>query len=80
MDLGNVSTRCPAIHPYVKVIDEKHLLHSKEFRDLAMHDRAFEGMIFSAKVLAATACDVLTNPELLKRIKEEFENAKTQGS
>ncbi|ARF70352.1 amidohydrolase [Paenibacillus larvae subsp. pulvifaciens] len=80
LDLGNVSTRCPAIHPYVKVIDEKHLLHSKEFRDLAMHDRAFEGMIFSAKVLAATACDVLTNPELLKRIKEEFENAKTQGS
>lgn len=78
LDLGNVSRRCPAIHPYVQVIDEKHLLHTKEFRDLAMEERALEGMIFGAKVLAATAYDVLTVPGLLGRIREEFD--RTVGS
>ncbi len=72
LDLGNVSTHCPTIHPYIKVVDEKHLLHTREFRDLAMLDRALEGMIFAAKVLASTAYDVLKDPELLTRIKAEF--------
>jgi amidohydrolase len=72
LDLGNVSTHCPTIHPFMKVVDEKHLLHTKEFRDLAMHDRALNGMIFTAKVLASTAYDVMSNPKLLQGIKEEF--------
>ncbi|MDF2926966.1 MAG: amidohydrolase [Paenibacillaceae bacterium] len=72
VDLGNVSRRCPAIHPYLKVIEEKHLLHTAEFRDLAMTDRALAGMLFGAKVLAATAWDVLAIPGLKERIREEF--------
>ncbi|WP_284639700.1 M20 family metallopeptidase [Paenibacillus silviterrae] len=72
LDLGNVSRHCPAIHPYIKVIDEKHLLHTKEFRDLAMQDRAFEGMLLGAKSLAFTAYDAAANPDVLRAIKEEF--------
>jgi amidohydrolase len=75
LDLGNVSRRCPSIHPYVQVIDEKHLLHTESFRDLAMTERAFAGMLFGAKVLTATAYDVLTVPGLLDRIKEEFKQS-----
>lgn len=78
LDLGNVSRRCPAIHPYVKVIDEKHLLHTVEFRDLAMTERAFKGMLLGAKVLAATALDILTVPGLKDRVREEFN--RTVGS
>lgn len=74
LDLGNVSRHCPAIHPYVKVVDEKHALHTTEFRDLAMTERALEGMIFGAKALAATALDILTVPGLLEQVKEEFRN------
>jgi amidohydrolase len=73
VDLGNVSLRCPAIHPYVKVIDEQHQLHSVEFRDLAMTDRAMELMLIGAKALAATGYDVLSNPKLLADIKQEFQ-------
>ncbi|GIP37218.1 amidohydrolase [Paenibacillus sp. J31TS4] len=73
LDLGNVSRRCPAIHPYIQVIDEKHLLHTKEFRDLAMTERALDAMLFGAKALAHTAYDVMTKPSLLKEIREEFE-------
>ncbi|OAB44572.1 M20 family metallopeptidase [Paenibacillus glacialis] len=73
MDLGNVSLCCPAIHPYIKVIDERHGLHTPQFRDLAMKDLALDGMILAAKALANTAYDVITKPELLANIKAEFE-------
>lgn len=73
LDLGNVSTHCPTIHPFLKVVDEPYKLHTPEFRDLAMKDRAFEGMKLAAKTLAATVYDVLSNPPLLAEIKAEFE-------
>jgi amidohydrolase len=72
VDLGNVSRRCPAIHPYIKVTDEKRLLHTKQFRDLAMTERAFAGMLLGAKALANTAYDVMAQPELLAEIRQEF--------
>ncbi|PYI55851.1 M20 family metallopeptidase [Paenibacillus flagellatus] len=73
LDLGNVSRRCPAIHPFVQVIDESFSLHTPEFRDLAMTERALDGMIVGAKALAATAYDVLAQPGLLARVRESFE-------
>ncbi|WP_159883706.1 M20 family metallopeptidase [Paenibacillus puerhi] len=75
LDLGNVSRHCPAIHPYVKVIDEKHLLHTAEFRDKAQQPRAYTGMLLGAKALAMTACEVATSPELLALIKEQFQKS-----
>lgn len=80
VDLGNVSRHCPAIHPYVKVVDEKHQLHTVEFRDLAMAPRAFEGMLLGAKALAYTACDIIGSPETLQAIRDEFERTKADGS
>lgn len=73
MDMGNVSLRVPSIHPYIKIINEKHALHSIEFRDLAMEEQALEGMILGAKALAGTAFDVITQPELLASIQDEFQ-------
>ncbi|MFD1887636.1 M20 family metallopeptidase [Paenibacillus wenxiniae] len=73
LDLGNVSVRCPAIHPYVKVTDEKHELHSIGFRDRAQEPQALEAMVFTATVLAETAYDVMTDSALLQRIRTEFQ-------
>lgn len=73
LDLGNVSVRCPAIHPYVKVVQDRLLLHTEAFRDAAMTDYALSGMLFGAKMLAATAYDVFADPALLARIRAEFE-------
>jgi metal-dependent amidase/aminoacylase/carboxypeptidase family protein len=78
LDLGNVSRRCPAIHPYVQIIDERHLLHTKQFRDLAMENRAMQGMILGAKTLATTALEVASNPATIARIREEFQQATAQ--
>lgn len=73
LDLGNVSVRCPAIHPYVKVVQDRFLLHTEAFRDAAIADYALDGMLFGAKMLAATAYDVCADPALLARIRAEFE-------
>lgn len=73
VDLGNVSLRCPAIHPYVKVIDENHQLHTTEFRDLAMTDRAMELMLIGAQALAGTGYDICSNPHLLVDVHDEFQ-------
>ncbi|MEO3947072.1 M20 family metallopeptidase [Gorillibacterium sp. CAU 1737] len=75
LDLGNVSRQCPTIHPYIKVTEDPYLLHTAEFRDAAMLPRAMEGMKLGAKALAWTAYDVLTQPELLARVKAEFQAA-----
>ncbi|KIL40208.1 amidohydrolase [Gordoniibacillus kamchatkensis] len=76
LDLGNVSLRCPAIHPYIKVVDRKLLLHTREFRDAAMQDMALDGMILAAKTLAATGYDVLTDGGLLQAVRSEFERSR----
>ncbi|WP_409344059.1 M20 family metallopeptidase [Paenibacillus sp. MBLB4367] len=72
LDLGNVSRRCPTIHPFVKVVDEPHNLHTREFRDLAMHERALDAMISTAKTLAFTAYDVMADASLLQAVRDEF--------
>lgn len=41
-----------------------------------MQQRALDGMILAAKMLAATAYDVITDPALLAEIKAEFERTR----
>ncbi|OWA37936.1 amidohydrolase [Saccharibacillus sp. O16] len=79
-DVGNVSTRCPAIHPYIQVVYERHELHSIGFRDRAQQDAAYEAMIFGAKMLAGTAYDTLTVPGLLQKVREEFTQQAARSS
>ncbi|MWC28568.1 amidohydrolase [Paenibacillus sp. MMS18-CY102] len=79
LDLGNVSIRCPAIHPYIQVVDEPYQLHTIEFRDAAMQERAMQGLIFGAKMLASTAYDVCADPKLLARVRSEFEEHRARG-
>ncbi|MBD2865171.1 M20 family metallopeptidase [Paenibacillus oceani] len=79
LDLGNVSRRCPAIHPFVQVVDEPFMLHTPEFRDHAMMNRALDGMILGAKALAGTAYDAVATPGMLERIRLAFERTNKPG-
>ena len=75
IDLGNVSLRCPAIHPYVKVCDEPYRLHTPEFRDSVLLDKAIDYMMIGAKALAGTGVDLLSNKSTLLSIREQFINS-----
>ncbi len=80
LDLGNVSARCPAIHPYVKVVEDRYMLHTEAFRDAAMTEKALDRMLFGAKMLAATAYDAVSDPVILAAIRAEFAKRDTTGN
>ncbi len=71
-DIGNVSIQIPVIHPYFKICDEPYACHTNEFREAALSEQGRDGMILAAKALALTAYDLLTKPDVLDKIKQEF--------
>ncbi|MEV5440756.1 amidohydrolase [Streptomyces sp. NPDC052682] len=63
-DIGNVSARLPAIHPFVAIMDADGSDHTPEFAAAAASDRAREVLLAATEALACTAADVLLCPEL----------------
>lgn len=73
-DMGNVSQIVPAIHPYVTIVDPGIAGHTPEFAAAAASERGNQALIRSAKAMAMTAIDLLTQPDLMVQAKTEFEN------
>ncbi len=71
-DMGAVSQVVPAIHPHFKVTSANAELHSREFVPVSGSEEAQDAMIQGAKVLAMTAIDLWTEPDLLRRAWEEL--------
>jgi amidohydrolase len=71
-DMGNVSAIVPAIHPSIAIAQPDVPIHTVEFREIAATDAGHGGLFDSAKALAMTAVDILTDPDLLRRMREEF--------
>jgi len=72
-DMGNVSAIVPSIHPSVTVAPPDIPIHTEAFRDLAATEAGHRALLDSAKALAMTAVDVLTDADLRQRMKREFE-------
>jgi len=71
-DMGNVSTVVPSIHPTVAIAPIEVLPHSPEFCSAAASEMGHRGLIDGAKALAMTVVDLIAQPEVMARIKEEF--------
>jgi metal-dependent amidase/aminoacylase/carboxypeptidase family protein len=71
-DMGNVSALVPAIHPTIAVAPPEVGIHSREFAACAASEDGQRGLLDAAKAMAMTAIDVLTDPDLRRRIQEEF--------
>lgn len=71
-DMGNVSQVVPSIHPSIAIAPESVLSHSPEFAAAAISEQGHLGLLNSAKALAMTVIDLLLDPGLLARVKEEF--------
>jgi len=69
-DMGNVTTAIPGIHPFLSITEGPVPGHSVAFTEAARAPRALATMHLAAKALAMTALDVMTEPALLKRMKE----------
>ena len=75
-DMGNVSAIVPAIHPSITVAPPDIPIHTVEFREMAASEAGHKALLDSAKALAMTAVDVLTDADLRERMKREFEGGK----
>lgn len=72
-DVGNISHRVPTIQPHINISNEPMAGHSIEFKAAACSELGLDSIALGAKVLAHTAYELITNPELLKSIKEEHQ-------
>jgi len=71
-DMGNVSQVVPAIHPMIAIAPKTITIHSREFAQAAASEEGMRGLSDGAKAVAMTVTDLLGNPELLAKAKEEF--------
>ena len=51
-------------------------MHSEEYSKAGKSREAHDAVILGAKILAASAFDILDSPEVLKEIRKEFERNK----
>lgn len=72
LDMGNVSYVVPSIHPLLGIGNPNLNLHTQEMAKATITDKAHNALIIGATALALTGYDVITNSELMFKIKEEF--------
>ncbi|GEK89852.1 amidohydrolase [Alkalibacterium putridalgicola] len=76
MDMGNVSQVVPAINPYFEITNGKAVsAHTTEFRDCTLTEEAYQAMEKTIEALILTATELITDPEKLAQVKEEFAQA-----
>jgi len=71
-DMGDVSWEVPAIHPYIRIGPGEIPGHSREFAEAAKSEGARKAMIAAAKAVAAACLELWTDPELFRKVQEEF--------
>jgi amidohydrolase len=72
-DMGNVTQVVPGIHPAIAIAPLDVPIHTEEFREFARSESGHKGLLDAAKAMAMTGIDVLTDPDLRKRMKDEFD-------
>jgi amidohydrolase len=71
-DVGNVSALVPTIHPMLAIAPAEVSIHSTEFAAAAVSADGVRGLIDGAKAMAMTAVDLIAQPRLLAKVREEF--------
>ena len=75
-DMGNVSQLVPSIHPMVAIAPKEVAVHSPQFAAAAASEAGSRGLFDAAKALAMTVVDLVTSPEIVTKIKQEFRQEK----
>lgn len=71
-DVGNVSALVPTIHPMLAIAPPEISIHSPEFAAAAISAEGVRGLIDGARAMAMTAVDLMAQPRLIAKIREEF--------
>jgi amidohydrolase len=71
-DMGNVTQALPAIHAHIAIAPDV-AGHTPEFRAAAISPAGHAGMLNSARGMAMTVIDLLSDPSLVREARREFE-------
>ncbi|NLY09213.1 MAG: M20 family metallopeptidase [Tissierellia bacterium] len=71
-DFGNVMYTVPGTAIRMHFVPPGTSSHSQEYLDNGKTDKAYDGIIYSAKILAGTCYDLLVDEGLLETIQSEF--------
>jgi len=75
-DMGNVSQLVPSIHPRVAIAPGEVVVHSPQFALAAASEAGSRGLLDGAKAMAMTVVDLLADPEIVGKIKTEFQQGR----
>lgn len=72
-DFGNVMRVVPSCNPYVSLLPEKKISgHTQQFKELAISERSEYVVEISAKAIAYSSLDILTDEHALQEAWKEF--------
>ena len=72
-DVGNVSHKTATIHPHISITGGVRVTgHSREMAEATISEHGKQGTLLAGKALAFCCWDLINDPGLLERVKEEF--------
>ncbi len=74
-DVGNVSQVIPVIQPMIRISETPVAGHSVEKREACRSETGLRSIAIGAKALALTALDLISDPGLLRKIREDHARA-----
>jgi len=74
-DFADVTHAAPGIHPMVSIGPKGIAGHSHEFAEATFTEKGHRGLEISAKAMAMAAAEVLSDPTLLREIKDAYAKA-----
>ena len=75
-DFGNVTNHMPGCCIRVQFVPTGTSSHTQTFVDAGKTQEAHNAVLYGAKTLAGTACDLICKPELVQVLWADFEQAK----
>ncbi len=67
-DAGNVSFVCPTFHPCLQIVDRGTAIHTRAFAEQVKSDRAHQGIMDGAKIIAYQAAKIFSDAERIKKM------------
>ncbi len=71
-DFGDVTYVLPGSCLRIAFVPDGSASHSQEYLDAGKSKAAHDAIVYSAKILAATAYDLIRDPETMAKVKNEF--------
>ena len=78
-DIGNISHRCPAVHPFLSITEKPVALHSREFALATITPLARKKLLSGARVLARLGAKVLVDQPFRDSLRISFDRSKEKA-